>query len=80
MSARMTIANMQIVQVTIRRMTLAMNGKTRMTNRLEILVVIGSLQEHAHIGNGKTCPTLTEAMGMGGGQIPMVVTKRKENE
>lgn len=45
---------------------------------MDIVLVIGSLQEHAHIGKGKTYPTLTEAMGMGGGQIPMIVTERKE--
>lgn len=35
-------------------------------------VVIGSMQKHAFIGNGDYCPSLTEAMGKGGGQIPMI--------
>ena len=36
-------------------------------------VVIASTQKNAYIGtiNGP-CPTLTSAMGMGGGQIPMI--------
>lgn len=35
-------------------------------------IVIGSMQKHAFIGNGDYCPSLTEAMGKGGGQIPMI--------
>ena len=31
----------------------------------------GSKQEHCSVRNDGICPTLTEAMGMGGGQIPM---------
>ena len=36
--------------------------------------VIGSKQEHAYVGsvNG-ICPTITAAMGMGGGHVPMIV-------
>ena len=33
--------------------------------------VWGSKQEHRSVRNDGICPTLTEAMGMGGGQIPM---------
>lgn len=40
-----------------------------------IEAVIGSAQANAMIGNGDYSPSLTEAMGMGGGQIPMVVEK-----
>ena len=43
------------------------------------LVVIGSLQEHASIKSATICTTLTSAMGMGGGQIPMIITKRDIN-
>ena len=39
------------------------------------LIVIGSTQKNAFIGDGSYCPTLTEAMGCGGGQIPMIVKK-----
>lgn len=35
-------------------------------------VVIGSMQANAYVGNGTISPSLTAAMGMGGGQIPMV--------
>ena len=37
--------------------------------------VIGSMQENAMVGNGDYSPSLTSAMGMGGGQTPMVVEK-----
>ena len=37
------------------------------------MIVIGSMQAHAFIGEGDYSPTLTEAMGKGGGQIPMIV-------
>jgi len=35
-------------------------------------VVIGSMQANSYIGDGTISPSLTAAMGMGGGQIPMV--------
>ena len=35
-------------------------------------VVIGSMQANSYIGDGEISPSLTAAMGMGGGQIPMV--------
>ena len=41
----------------------------------EVEAVIGSMQENAMVGNGDYSPSLTSAMGMGGGQIPMVVEK-----
>lgn len=34
--------------------------------------VIGSTQKNAFVGDGEYSPTLTSAMGMGGGQIPML--------
>lgn len=38
------------------------------------VIVVGSAQAHAYIGDiEKHCPCLTSAMGMGGGQIPMIV-------
>lgn len=43
---------------------------------MEILAVIGSMQKNAMIGKGDKSPTLTEAMGMGGGQIPMIIFKQ----
>lgn len=36
------------------------------------MILIGSTQANAFIGDGSICSTLTEAMGKGGGQIPMV--------
>ena len=36
-------------------------------------IVIGSLQDHATIKTDDTCTTLTEAMGKGGGQTPMIL-------
>ena len=36
--------------------------------------VIGSKQENAYVGSVMSiCPTLTAAMGMGGGHVPMIV-------
>ena len=38
------------------------------------LIVIGSAQENAFVGSVRGyCSCLTSAMGMGGGQIPMIV-------
>lgn len=37
------------------------------------MIVIGSMQKNAYIGFGDICPTLTSAMGMGGGHIPMIM-------
>lgn len=39
---------------------------------LEPFILIGSTQDNAFIGNADYCCTLTEAMGKGGGQIPMI--------
>lgn len=36
-------------------------------------IVIGSMQEHAAVKANGICTCLTEAMGKGGGQIPMIV-------
>lgn len=38
----------------------------------EPFILIGSTQTNAFVGNADYCCTLTEAMGKGGGQIPMV--------
>ena len=46
----------------------------------EIDVVIGSMQENAMLGNAEYSPSLTSAMGMGGGQIPMVVERTEVEE
>lgn len=40
------------------------------------MIVVGSTQKNAYIGNGDYSPSLTSAMGMGGGQIPMIVAMR----
>ena len=37
------------------------------------MIVVGSTQKNAYIGDGSYCPTLTTAMGEGGGQIPMII-------
>lgn len=39
---------------------------------MEPFILIGSTQANACVGDGDYCSTLTEAMGKGGGQIPMV--------
>lgn len=39
---------------------------------LEPMILIGSTQANAFVGDGSICCTLTEAMGKGGGQIPMI--------
>ena len=39
----------------------------------KINMVIGSTQKNASVTDGTYSPTLTSAMGMGGGQIPMIV-------
>lgn len=39
---------------------------------MEPFILIGSTQDNAFIGNTDYCCTLTEAMGKGGGQIPMI--------
>lgn len=39
---------------------------------LEPFILIGSTQKNAYVGNAEICCTLTEAMGKGGGQIPMI--------
>lgn len=39
---------------------------------IEPFILIGSTQENAFVGDGSVCCTLTEAMGKGGGQIPMI--------
>lgn len=43
------------------------------------MIVIGSTQKNAYVGNGEYSPSLTSAMGMGGGQIPMIVAMRGRN-
>lgn len=35
-------------------------------------IIIGSTQKNAYVGNGEMSPTLTSAMGTGGGHIPMI--------
>ena len=42
------------------------------------MIIIGSTQKHAYIGDGSYSPTLNVAMGMGGGHIPMLVLNDKE--
>lgn len=41
-------------------------------------MVIGSAQEHASVRCDGICPSLTSAMGSGGGQIPMVVKDERK--
>lgn len=41
-------------------------------------MVIASAQEHASIRCDGICPSLTSAMGSGGGQTPMIVEKDEE--
>lgn len=34
-------------------------------------VIVGSTQKHASVSTNGVCPTLTSAMGTGGGHVPM---------
>lgn len=46
----------------------------------ETLVCLrGSLQKNAFVGDGRISSTLTEAMGTGGGQIPICIFMKKNN-
>ena len=51
------------------------NNRTQLVTIVD--AVIGSMQNNAMVGNGEYSPSLTEAMGMGGGQIPMIVEKTR---
>lgn len=42
-------------------------------------IVIGGLQEHQTPRTDGICPSLTAAMGMGGGQIPLIVIEETED-
>ena len=39
----------------------------------EVKAIIGSTQKNAYVGNGSISPSLTSAMGQGGGHVPMPV-------
>ena len=39
----------------------------------EVKAIIGSTQKNAYVGNGSTSPSLTSAMGQGGGHVPMPI-------
>lgn len=41
-------------------------------------ILIGSTQKNAYVGDGEISSTLTEAMGMGGGQVPMISEMSEE--
>lgn len=46
-----------------------------------IYVVVASLQEHATITTSdKICPCLCAQMGLGGGNVPMLIWTEKEVE
>lgn len=51
----------------------SMQGGGRQPHIVEVSAVIGSMQKNTFIGNGEYSPTLTGAMGLGGGHVPMVV-------
>ena len=42
------------------------------------MIVIGSTQKHAFIGNGDYAPCINAAMGLGGGHIPMIILNMEE--
>ena len=42
-----------------------------MENKTENYIIIGSTQKHSAISRNGIVPTLTSAMGMGGGHVPM---------
>ncbi len=41
---------------------------------MEDYIIIGSTQKHAAISKDGIVPTLTSAMGMGGGHVPMIAS------
>lgn len=43
-------------------------------------VVLGGLQEHQIPRTDGICPSLTAAMGMGGGQIPLLFEKEESDD
>ena len=45
---------------------------------MKILKIIGSTQDHAYIGDGDISPTITSAMGMGGGYVPMLIFEESD--
>jgi DNA (cytosine-5)-methyltransferase 1 len=45
-------------------------------NGEEVFRVIGSTQKKAYVGDGSESPTLTSAMGTGGGHVPMIEKPR----
>lgn len=45
----------------------------------EPMVIVGSMQKNAYVGDESYSPTLTNAMGSGGGQVPMIVAMRGRN-
>ena len=53
----------------------ALAGGQREPKIMEEMEIIGSTQAHASKRKDGISPSLTEAMGMGGGQIPMVNNK-----
>lgn len=46
--------------------------KNNLGNVFDDNFVIGSSQKNTFVGDGSICPSLTNAMGTGGGQVPMV--------
>ena len=42
------------------------------------MIVIGSTQKHAYIGDGSCSPCINAAMGLGGGHIPMLILNNLE--
>ncbi len=52
--------------------------QTIKTNGDDVGVVIGSKQKNAYIGTTEeSCPSLTSAMGMGGGHTPMITENNR---
>lgn len=41
------------------------------------MILLESNQNHARAEETETCPTLTAAMGLGGGYFPMIVIQRR---
>ena len=48
---------------------------TRAGSRMDDNFIIGSTQKHAKVSTDGVVPTLTSAMGMGGGHVPMIANK-----
>lgn len=46
---------------------------------MKLIAIVGGLQKHQTIKTDGVCVTLCSAMGIGGGNIPLVIIKNETN-